>query len=197
MSEQEYLSQLVNHLVTPLEVFRKEIEVVSALKWKYTDLKTEYDFAVNNLNKANKSETTPEKLQELQQKKTNKENELNQLRKELLEAVQQMENKKNTEILSSVQRYYGALLGYSKQVANIMQKNPIQLIDVGTNSTVISNVTPQDDSKENEALSQPVYSYDTSGNVPQQYATQQYDTQQYDTQQYNTQQYDIQQPQTE
>jgi len=70
MSEQEYLSQLVNHLVTPLERFRDEdVEQASALKWKYTNLKTEYDYAVSNVVRADKSNTAPEKLQDLNQKK--------------------------------------------------------------------------------------------------------------------------------
>ncbi|ETO25897.1 hypothetical protein RFI_11239 [Reticulomyxa filosa] len=156
MSEQEYLNQLLNQLVIPLERFRDEdIEQVSALKWKYTNAKTEYDYAVNNVIKANKPDTTPEKLQDLKQKRDAKESELNNLRSEFIVSYalfslchcdsslvyqtqqQQLERfgfgclfstnlkKKNNELLANAQRFYGSLLTYAKHISGIVHDNPI------------------------------------------------------------------------
>jgi len=124
--EQEFLSQLVNNLVVPLEKFRDEdIEAISVLKWKYTNIKTEYDVTASNMVKADKPDVSLEKMQEAKSKKDMKELELNKAREEFTRAVQAMEEKKNTELLLCVQRFYDSLVGYSKQVVNIMAQNPV------------------------------------------------------------------------
>ncbi|ETO27868.1 hypothetical protein RFI_09264 [Reticulomyxa filosa] len=137
LSEQEYLNQLVTHLVIPLEQFRDvDIEQLGKLKWKYVNVKADYDVAANNIAKASKDSL--EKVQELQHKKESKQLELDKSRDEFINGVKDMENKKNTELMASLQRYYGALVGYSKQVVSVMAENPVNFKEV--NKDLISNL---------------------------------------------------------
>jgi len=90
--------------------------------------------------------------------------ELNKLRDEFITAVNAMEEKKNTELLSSVQRYYGSLLGYAKQVSNTVNDNPVTGNPVNFKKQNEKNDIG-DDRKDDDAPPQLEYSNDVTDTI--------------------------------
>eukprot|EP01084_Bolivina_argentea_P041762 77093_1 len=103
----KYMQSMKDHFIFPLKQFDNDIQMTEKLKLKYKIGKMEYDIAENKLLKSNNSGSKDEsEIITLTQKKQLAFNNLKELRYEFKLSVNNLQNKKNKELLNNVEKYW-------------------------------------------------------------------------------------------
>mmetsp|Transcript_4119 Transcript_4119/g.3583 ORF Transcript_4119/g.3583 Transcript_4119/m.3583 type:complete len:292 (+) Transcript_4119:46-921(+) len=124
--QSEHLKRMEEELVLPLEKFRDiDIEQVQKLKLKYKNCKTQYDVACHKLTKAQDSQDQ-NKIQQAQQKKDAVAANLQQLRNDIKFQVNNLEQKKQVNLLGCMEQYWTSYASFAQAQSNVLSKNTIQ-----------------------------------------------------------------------
>eukprot|EP00484_Ammonia_sp_Unknown_P002066 CAMPEP_0197022646 /NCGR_PEP_ID=MMETSP1384-20130603/3461_1 /TAXON_ID=29189 /ORGANISM="Ammonia sp." /LENGTH=363 /DNA_ID=CAMNT_0042450719 /DNA_START=23 /DNA_END=1114 /DNA_ORIENTATION=- len=122
----EHLKRMEEELVVPLEKFRDtDIAEIQKLKVKYYKSKTAYDSAVHKLAKAQES-NDQQKITTAEQHKDGTAASLNALRTDLKFQVNNLEQKKQVNLLGCMEQYWQSYSAYASATSNILSKNTIE-----------------------------------------------------------------------
>jgi len=124
--QSEHLKRMEEELVIPLEKFRDiDVEKVQKLKLKYKNGKTQFDIAAHKLAKAQES-NDQSKIQPAQQKRDAVYTQLTQLRNDMKFQVNNLEQKKQVNLLGCMEQYWSSYSAFASAQSNILSKNTIK-----------------------------------------------------------------------
>jgi len=124
--QSEHLKRMEEELVIPLEKFRDiDVEKVQKLKLKYKNGKTQFDIAAHKLTKAQES-NDQSKITQAQQKKDAVYTQLTQLRNDMKFQVNNLEQKKQVNLLGCMEQYWSSYSAFASAQSNILSKNTIK-----------------------------------------------------------------------
>eukprot|EP01084_Bolivina_argentea_P224809 380069_1 len=124
--QSEHLKRMEEELVIPLEKFRDiDVEKVQKLKLKYKNGKMQYDSAAHKLTKAQESQDQS-KIAAAQQKKDAAYTALTSLRNDMKFQVNNLEQKKQVNLLGNMEKYWASYAAFASAQSNILAQHTIQ-----------------------------------------------------------------------
>merc|ERR1712130_556997 len=124
--QSEHLKRMEEELVIPLEKFRDvDVEQVQALKLKYKNVKLKFDRASHAVTKAQESGDQT-KIATAQQKKEAALSILTQLRNDMKFQVNNLEQKKQVNLLGCMETYWSSYSAFAQAQSNILSNNAIE-----------------------------------------------------------------------
>ena len=148
-------------LVIPLEKFRDiDVEEVQKLKLKYKTAKTNYDISLRNLQKA-KEKGDQNKIATAETKRDAAFTELQEMRQQLKFQVNNLEQKKQVNLLGCLESYWSSYTSYASAQSQVLQQNTIKKIEWNgdmnfnnnnNNNNDINGVNADDDDKKDDEI---------------------------------------------
>merc|ERR1719361_3341497 len=124
--QSEHLKRMEEELVIPLEQFRDvDVEQVQKLKLKYKNGKLKFDRASHAVTKAQES-GDQSKIAAAQQKKDAALSILTQLRNDMKFQVNNLEQKKQVNLLGCMETYWSSYSAFAQAQSNILSNNAIE-----------------------------------------------------------------------
>lgn len=137
--ESSHLTKMEDEFVKPLEKFRDfDIEEVQKLKLKYKRAKADYDLALHRLTKAKES-SDQNKISQATQKRDATYTELQALRNQIKFQVNNLEQKKQINLLGCLEQYWESYSAYAKAQSNVLTKNTISKESYMNQAQVFNN----------------------------------------------------------
>eukprot|EP00490_Sorites_sp_Unknown_P022951 CAMPEP_0114660324 /NCGR_PEP_ID=MMETSP0191-20121206/19766_1 /TAXON_ID=126664 /ORGANISM="Sorites sp." /LENGTH=354 /DNA_ID=CAMNT_0001888497 /DNA_START=70 /DNA_END=1134 /DNA_ORIENTATION=+ len=161
--QSEHLKRMEEELVIPLEKFRDiDVEEVQKLKLKYKTAKTNYDISLRNLQKA-KEKGDQNKIATAETKRDAAFTELQEMRQQLKFQVNNLEQKKQVNLLGCLESYWSSYTSYASAQSQVLQQNTIKKIEWNgdmnfnnnnnnNNNNDMNGVNADDDDKKDDEI---------------------------------------------